>query len=38
MLFKKTIAVYSENHKEHTNALCGQNEEFVNVKTNGTYM
>jgi hypothetical protein len=25
MLFREIIAVYCENHKEHTNALCGQN-------------
>jgi hypothetical protein len=28
MLFRETVAVYCENHKEHTNTLCGQNAEF----------
>jgi hypothetical protein len=28
MLFRETGAVYSENHAEHTNTLCGQNAEF----------
>jgi hypothetical protein len=28
MLFRETIAVYCENHTEHTNTLCGQNAEF----------
>jgi hypothetical protein len=25
MLFRKTVAVYCENHMEYTNTLCGQN-------------
>jgi hypothetical protein len=25
MLFRETVAVYCENHMEHTNTLCGQN-------------
>jgi hypothetical protein len=25
MLFGKTVAVYCENHTEHTDTLCGQN-------------
>jgi hypothetical protein len=25
MLFRETAAVYCEDHKEHTNTLCGQN-------------
>jgi translation initiation factor IF-1 len=29
MLFGETVAVYCENHTEHTNTLCGQNAEFV---------
>jgi hypothetical protein len=37
MLFGETVAVYCENHMEHTNTLCGQNEELVYVKTCGTY-
>jgi hypothetical protein len=35
MLFRETVAVYSENHMEHTNTLCGQNAECV--KASGTY-
>jgi hypothetical protein len=26
MLFRETVAVYCENHTEHTDTLCGQNE------------
>jgi hypothetical protein len=37
MLFRETVAVYCENHTEHTDALCGQNAEFLNVKACGTY-
>jgi hypothetical protein len=29
MLFGETVAVYCENHMEHTHTLCGQNVEFV---------
>jgi hypothetical protein len=32
MLFKETIAVYSENHTKHINTLCGQNPELLNIK------
>jgi hypothetical protein len=28
MLFRETVAVYCENHTEHTNTLCGQNAEL----------
>jgi hypothetical protein len=28
MLFGETVAFYCENHKEHTDALCGPNAEF----------
>jgi hypothetical protein len=28
MLFKETVAVYCENHAEHTDTLRGQNAEF----------
>jgi hypothetical protein len=31
MLFGETVAVYCENHMEHTTRLCGQNVEFLNV-------
>jgi hypothetical protein len=37
MLFRETVAVYCENHTEHTNTLCGQNAEFWYVKAGGTY-
>jgi hypothetical protein len=37
MLFGETIAVYCENHTEHSNTLCGQNVEFQCVKAGGTY-
>jgi hypothetical protein len=37
MLFRETVAVYCENHTEHTNALCGQNVEFQYAKSCGTY-
>jgi hypothetical protein len=29
MLFGETVAVYCENHAEHTDTLCGENVEFV---------
>jgi hypothetical protein len=32
MLFRETVAVYCENHTEHTNTLCGQNAEFYCVE------
>jgi hypothetical protein len=35
MLYGEIIAVYSEIHTKHINALCGQNVEFVNVKLVG---
>jgi hypothetical protein len=35
MLFREIIAVYCENHTEHINTPCGQNAEFVKVKTGG---
>jgi hypothetical protein len=43
MLFEETVAVYCENHMEHTNTLCGKNAEFkyfravVHVVTTGFY-
>jgi hypothetical protein len=37
MLFGETVAVYCENHAEHTNTLCGQNAKFWCVKAGGTY-
>jgi hypothetical protein len=38
MLFREIIAVYCENHAEHTNTLCVQNDEVCNIKTGGTYI
>jgi hypothetical protein len=32
MLFGETVAVYCENRIEHTDALCGQNAEILNVE------
>jgi hypothetical protein len=29
MLFRETVAVYCEHHKEHTNTLYGQNAELL---------
>jgi hypothetical protein len=29
MLFGETVAVYCENHTEHTDTLCVQNVEFL---------
>jgi hypothetical protein len=37
MLFGETVAVYCENHTEHTDTLCGQNAEIWYVKADGTY-
>jgi hypothetical protein len=37
MLFGETVAVYCENHTEHTDTLRGQNAEFYYVKAGGTY-
>jgi hypothetical protein len=37
MLFGETVAVYCENHAEHTDILCGQNVEFLFVKAGGKY-
>ena len=32
MLYKEIIAVCSQIHTKHTNTLCGQNVELLNVK------
>jgi hypothetical protein len=37
MLYREIIAVCSQIHTKHTNTLCGQNVEFLNVKPSGTY-
>ena len=35
MLYRELMAVCSEIHTKHGNTFCGQNVEFVNVKTRG---
>jgi len=37
MLYMEIIAVSSQIHTKHTNTLCGQNVELLNVKPVGTY-
>jgi len=37
MLYREITAVCFEIHTEHTNKLCGQNVDILNVKTGGTY-
>jgi hypothetical protein len=37
MLLGETVAVYCENHTEHTDTLCGQNAVLWYVKACGTY-
>jgi hypothetical protein len=37
MLFRETVAVYCENHTEHTNTLCGQNADYWEINIHGTY-
>jgi hypothetical protein len=37
MSFRDIIAVYCENHTEHTNTLCGQKGMFVGVEEGGKY-
>jgi hypothetical protein len=37
MLFGETVAIYCENHMEHTNILCGRNAEVWYVKGCGKY-
>jgi len=32
MLYREVIAVCSEIHTKHTNRLCGQNVDLLNVK------
>jgi len=32
MLYKEIIAVCSQIHIKHTNTLCGQNVELLNIK------
>jgi hypothetical protein len=37
MLYREIFAVFSQIHTQHTNTLCGQNVELLNVKLGGTY-
>jgi len=37
MLYKEIIAVCSQIHTKHINTLCGQNVEFVNVKSGSMF-
>jgi hypothetical protein len=37
MLYREIIAVCSPSHTKQITTLCGQNEEFFNVKTGGIY-
>jgi len=37
MLYREIIAVCSQIRTKHTNTLCGQNIEFLNVALGGTY-
>ena len=32
MLYREIIAAFSQIHTKHTNTLCGQNVELLNVK------
>jgi hypothetical protein len=36
MLYSEIIAVCSQIHTKHINTLCGQNVEFLGVKTSDT--
>jgi hypothetical protein len=37
MLFKEIIAVYCKDYVRRINTLCGENTEFLDVKSNGAY-
>jgi len=37
MLYREITAVCSEIRTKHINTLCGQNVEFLHVRTGGTY-
>ena len=37
MLYREIIAVCSQIHTKHTNTLCGQNAELLNVKPGITH-
>jgi len=36
MLCREIIAICSQIHTKHINTLCGQNVEFIYVKSDGT--
>jgi hypothetical protein len=36
MMLREAVAVYCENHTEHTDTLCGQNAEFSSYLTGNT--
>jgi hypothetical protein len=36
-LYREIITVCSANCTKHRNKLCGQNTEYFNIKTGGTY-
>jgi hypothetical protein len=38
MLFRETVAVYCENHTEHTNTQWGQNAQFCNICEFSSYL
>jgi hypothetical protein len=38
MQFRETVAVYRENHMEHTNTLWGQYAEFLNTLKQVVYI
>jgi len=37
MLYREIIAVCSQMHTKHTNIMCGQNVELLNVNLGGMY-
>jgi hypothetical protein len=37
MLFRERVAVYCENHMQHTNTFCGQNADILNIISEHTY-
>jgi hypothetical protein len=37
MLFREPVAVYCENHTEHTDTLCGKIVKLFNVNAGGIY-
>ena len=37
MLYREIMVVCTEIHTKHTNTVCGQNVQLLNVKSGGTY-